>query len=46
MALLKDLSETIGEFQEDLGELDKAIAGQPHGAGHKHAMYMRDSVLA
>ena len=45
VTLLQDLADTIGVFQVDLSDLEKAIVSQPHGTGHKHAVYMRDSVL-
>ena len=44
-ALLEELVNAIGSFQEAMANLDAALAGQPNGDVHKQAVYLRDRVL-
>ena len=43
--LLNELVGAISAFRKASGELDKALAHQPHGDMLEHARFMRDSVL-
>jgi glutamine synthetase len=44
-SLLKELTETIGQFHEAVEKLDEAVAEQPNGDVLKHARYQRDVLL-
>jgi glutamine synthetase len=43
--LLKNLSQTIGDFQKATIALEKVMAHHAEGDGYVHARYMRDSVI-
>jgi glutamine synthetase len=43
--LLRTLTQTIGDFQGAIADLDKGLAHHAEGAPHDHARHMRDRVL-
>jgi glutamine synthetase len=43
--LLRNLMQTIADFQQSIDVLDKACSQQHHGDNYAHAKYMRDTVV-